>query len=70
MFFGQLGVRYGDKLCLDCALGIGVTEPADRPVVGLSLIVILLRLIKGLEVRTNQHEKQNRSREKFHEAPC
>src|SRR4029077_5670543 len=39
-------------------------------VIVISTSLIFTRLIKRLQVRTNQHEEQKNSRENFHGAPC
>ena len=74
MFFRPLGVGHGHELLFDFPLAGRVAETADGPVVRLLFVFVFVFLsasmIKRLQVRTNQHEEQNSTREKSHEAPC
>ena len=74
VLFGELGVGHGHEFFFEFPLGGNVAKSADRPVVGLVFVLVVLifvfsALIDGLQVGGNQREEQNCTREKFHEAP-
>ena len=74
MLFRQLGIGHSHKLLFEFPLAGNIAEPADDGALGLlfvfAFILIFAGIIKRLQVRTNQHEQQHCTREKFHEVPC